>query len=135
MSGLLLLRAEHSSPDVSVGPGEVPPAVIDQAATAHEHWNQFLHGEMGGLGALFEHNPLEDYPAPLETSPESMLEPGQLSAMQAGIDLVDTSTPQPTPTPQLVTPAPKWTFLDTLKHEVVKARDRLSLGGSTNGGE
>lgn len=134
MSGLLLLRAEHSSPDVSVGPGEVPPAVIDQAATAHEHWNQFLHGEMGGLGAMFAHDPLEDYPAPIETSPEPMLEPGQLSAMQAGIDLVDTSTPQPTPPPQLLTPQSKWTFLDTLKHEVIKARDMLN-GGVQNGGE
>ncbi len=136
MSGLLLLRAEHSSPDVSVGPGEIPPEVIDQAATAHEHWNRFLHGEMGGLGAVFAHDPLEDYPAVVETSPEPMLEPGQLSAMQAGIDLVDTSTPQPTPTPELVTPNPKWTFLDTLKHEVDKGRQRLAeLGGSSHGRE
>lgn len=133
MSGLLLLRAEHSSPEVSVGPGEVPPAVIDQAATAHEHWNRFLHGEMGGLGAVFAHDPLEDYPSVVETSPEPMLEPGQLSAMQAGVDLVDTSTPQPTPAPQLVTGNPKWTFLDTLKHEVDKAREKMT--GSTSGRE
>jgi hypothetical protein len=56
--------------------------------------------------------------------------------MQAGIDLVDTSTPQPTPTPELVTPNPKWTFLDTLKHEVDKGRQRLAeLGGSSHGRE
>ena len=129
-----MLRAEHESPEVSVGPGEVPASVIDQAATVHEHWNQYVHGEMGGLGGLFAHDALEDYPAPLETSPEPMLEPGQLSAMQAGVDLVDTTTSQPTPTPELITPQPKWTFVDTLKREVVKARDLLkSSGGPTYG--
>lgn len=129
-----MLQAEHMSPEVSVGPGAIAGDVIDQTPTIHEQWNTMLHSEVGGLGMLFGHAPDEHYPAPLETSAEPQLEPGQLAAMQAGAEMAATETPQPTPEPQLITPPAKpWTFSDTLKKEVLKARDRISALGGQNG--
>lgn len=113
---------------------ETPSApMVDQAATVHESWMDVLHSEVGGLSQLFGHDPMEHYPAPLETSVEPQLEPGDLAAMQAGASMAATESPQPAPEATPTAPA-KWTFADTLKREVVKARDRLASVGGANGG-
>lgn len=128
--GMLIMAGERVSPD----PEMAADQVIEQGPTIHEQWSEMLHSEMGGLGGLFGHPPTEHYPAPLETSPEPQLEPGQLAAMQAGASMAATESPQPTPTPQIAVSTPaKWTFADTLKREVVKARGRVASLRGTNG--
>ena len=126
--GMLIMAGERVSPD----PG-TPDQVIEQGPTIHEQWNEMLHSEMGGLGGLFGHSPTEHYPAPLETSPEPQLEPGQLAAMQAGASMAATESPQPTPEPQIAATPSRWTFADTLKNEVLKARNRVQSLRGTNG--
>lgn len=119
------------TPRTAVPSTEETAPVIDQAPTLAEQWAEVAHSEVGGLGFLFGHDPTEHYPAPLETSPEPQLEPGQLAAMQAGASMAATNTPQPEP--QAVQPR-KWTFTDTVKGEVLKARDRLAAIRGTNAG-
>ncbi len=128
--GLLVMAGDGIQPD----PETTADQVIEQGPTIHEQWSEMLHSEVGGLGALFGHSPTEHYPAPLETSPEPTLEPGQLAAMQAGASMAATESPQATPAPQIATASPaKWSFADTLKNEVIKARDRVKTLGGSNG--
>jgi hypothetical protein len=136
MSGLLTLSGEHTKADISVGPGDLAAHAVDQYPTIHEQFNELLHSEVGGLGALFGHDPAEHYPAPLETSPEPTIEAGTLGTMQSSMSLAAANSPEPDPDKPQVVAAKSvggWKFSDTLRNEVLKARDRIT--SMTQGGQ
>lgn len=140
MSGMLVLHGDNPSAELSVGPGNIQADIVDQTPTVHEQFNEFLHSEVGGLGMLFGHDPIEHYPAPLQTSPDPQIEAGTLGAMNASMSIAASQTPQPDPEqPQVVAAKPVGGFNlgESVKRQVIAARDRLNQirQGQVNGRE
>ena len=119
---LLSLNAEKVSADTSpVAPAALPSQVPDQSPNPVEYFRTL--SDVGELGYLFDHNPAEWAPAPLEggSSPASLIEANAQDVAEVGPTLVDTSSPQPSPTyvtEEAFSSAGGWKFKDTIRKEV-----------------
>ena len=142
---LLALNATKVNADTSpVAPASLPSDTPSQSANPYEAVGTL--SDVGALGYLFDHSPIEWAPAPLEgTSPASEIEVSAETASAGGQTLKDTSTPQPQPGNSSVpaaTPSGAWKFSDTLKKEVATFQGRIQQminkpgeSGFNNGGQ
>jgi hypothetical protein len=135
MGGLNLASAQYTQSQSGLlpTPGETLVAP-DQGPTLFEQVDAAIMTEYGGLTSLFGERPtLDNVAQPLEYSPDPDLVPGTTSAMNSGADLVSTHVGELGPDMQSTdttahaqgTPnnTSNWSFADTVKNEVAKAKD------------
>jgi hypothetical protein len=136
---LLAFSAPKVSADTSpVAPSSIPSNDSAQNPNAFEALRTL--SDVGELGYLFDHNPMEWAPAPLESgsSPASSIDADSQTIAMVGPTLEATSTPQPAPSYATVAPATTptgaWSFTDTLKKEVSAFQGKVNQLFSPSGG-
>lgn len=132
-----MLNASKVHADTSpVAPASLPSDTPEQGPNPFEALGTM--SDVGGLGFLFDHDPFEWAPAPLQTqtSPAGDVNANQEALYQIGEGQVDTIVPQNDPyQAQVVAPQPArgWSFTDTLRKEVTTFQGRVQemlSGGS-----
>lgn len=137
MSGLLTLNSEKVEADTSpVAPASIQSSVPDPSANPYEMLGTL--SDVGELGFLFGHDPVEFAPSAIQSSPEPTIEAGTMEAMKAADEGTFTTHPQNAPGHQILVEQKDpsgWSFSDTMRNEVASFQQRVRNLRSNGGGQ